>query len=61
MLSQIKLLLDITDNEQDSLISLLIDMAKKEAVSFCNLSEYTALLDNIIISMVVEKYNKRGS
>jgi hypothetical protein len=35
-------------------------MCKDDAVSFCNLEEYTEDLDNTVIKMVVERYNKIG-
>lgn len=61
MLSKVKLLLSITDETQDDLISLLVDMAKEEATSFCHLPEYDTSLDFIVIKMVVQNYNKIGN
>lgn len=61
MLSKVKIMLGITDTTKDDLISLLIDLAKEEATSFCNLSEYAEELDSIVIRMVVQNYNKNGN
>lgn len=62
MLEKVKILLGLTaDNTKDALISLYIDMAKEEATSFCQMSEYSNELDNIVIMMVIEKYTKRGN
>ena len=58
MLEKIQLL--INQYGQDDLLSLLIEMCKDDAVSFCNLEEYTEDLDNTVIKMVVERYNKIG-
>lgn len=61
MLNNIKLLLRITDDTQDSLLSLLLNMAKDEATAFCHLSEYDNKLDNCVLKMVVQNYNKMGN
>lgn len=61
MLSKIKLLLDIADDSQDNLISLLVDMAKEEATLFCHLPEYKESLDTIVMKMVIQNYNKIGN
>ena len=58
MLEKIQLL--INQYGQDDLLSLLIEMCKDDAISFCNLEEYTEDLDNTVIKMVVERYNKIG-
>ena len=36
-------------------------MCKEEAYVYCNLPEYNKKLDNIVVSMVIEKYNRIGS
>ena len=58
MLRKIKLLLGI--NDEDDLLRLLIQMAEEEIKSFCHIED-TDGLENVIIMMVVEKYNKMGS
>lgn len=58
ILDKIKLLLP---NANDDILSLLIDLAKDFSINYCNLSEYNTALDNIIVKMVLEDFNKLGS
>lgn len=63
MLEKIKILLGIAEEDEgkDDLINLLISLCKDEAVDFCNLPEYDSKLDSAVISMVIERYNARGT
>jgi hypothetical protein len=62
MLEKIKLLLSKSnDDSADELLNTLIAVCKDEAVIYCNLSEYVKALDNIVVYMVIEKYNRMGS
>ena len=63
MLEKIKMLLGIAEEDEgkDDLINLLISLCKDEAVDFCNLPEYDSKLDSAVISMVIERYNARGT
>lgn len=62
MLEKIKLLLNkAEDDSVDELLNILISMCKEEAVAYCNLSAYNSDLDFIIVSMVIERYNRIGS
>lgn len=61
MLEKIKLLLNKNDDLLDELLNTLIALCKEEAYTYCNLSEYDSKLDFIVISMVIEKYNRIGS
>lgn len=63
MLEKIKMLLGIAeeDESKDDLINLLISLCKDEAVDFCNFPEYDSKLDSAVISMVIERYNARGT
>lgn len=61
MLEKIKLLLSISDDAADKLLNTLISMCKEEAYIYCNLLEYDDKLDFIVVSMVIEKYNRMGS
>lgn len=61
MLDKIKLLLNITDDESDELLSTLITLCKEEAYVYCNLEEYDSKLDFVVIQMVIERYNRIGS
>lgn len=58
MLEKIKIL--INQYAQDEILLLLIDMCKTDAIEYCNLPEYIEDLDNIVIKMVIERYNKMG-
>jgi len=61
MIDNIKILLGITDASKDTLLQLLINDAKDFATAYCNLEIYETKLDNIIIKMVIERFNKLGS
>ena len=62
MLEKIKLLLSRADDDTaDELLNTLIAMCKEEAYIYCNLPEYDKKLDFIVVSMVIEKYNRMGS
>ena len=61
MLDKIKLLLNKVDDSVDELLITLIAMCKEEAYIYCNLPEYDDKLDNVVVSMVIEKYNRIGS
>ena len=39
-------------------IEAIVDMCKDEATQFCNLSEYTEKLDNAVVQMTIERYNR---
>lgn len=58
MLEKIKIL--INQYAQDDVLQILIDMCKADAVAYCNLPEYIEDLDNTVIKMVIERYNKIG-
>lgn len=61
MLETIKLMLGISDTSKDALLNCLIDNAKAFAVSYCGLAEYSIALDNAVIKMILEDFNKLGS
>jgi len=59
MLSDIKVLLGLSDTTYDSLLNLLIAGAIEFAVDYCNLDEYSnGSFDNLIVQMVLEDYGK---
>lgn len=39
-------------------LSALVEMCKEEAMDYCNLDEYTNKLDNAVVQMVLERYNR---
>ena len=62
MLEKIKLLLSKSnDDSVDELLNTLIAICNDEAVVYCNLPQYMNTLDNVIVAMVIEKYNRMGS
>ena len=62
MLERIKLLLSKSnDDTADELLNTLISMCKEEAYIYCNLPAYDNKLDIVVVSMVIEKYNRMGS
>lgn len=61
MLDKIKILLGITDDSKDEVLSIFINMAKNYATVYCNLYDYDSKLDSIVIEMVIERYNKVGT
>lgn len=60
MLNRIKLLLGISGTEQDELLNVLIDICEQEALDYTHRKMGTEV-SNIVLSMVVERYNKLGS
>lgn len=61
MLDDIILLIGPAAVGQDDLIELLIKQAKSFLIMYCNLDEYDKKFDSIVIKMVIEDWNKRGS
>jgi hypothetical protein len=57
MLYRVKLLLNLTDNEKDDLLTLLIETAIEEAMAFTH-RDCIAGLESCIAEMVVYKYNR---
>lgn len=39
-------------------LEALVEMCKEEATTYCNLDEYTEKLDNAVVQMVLERYNR---
>ena len=61
MLEKIKLLLNLSNDDQDDLIATLMNLCKEEAYIYCNLPEYDEKLEFVVIQMVIERYNRIGS
>lgn len=61
MLEKIKLLLNKIDDTEDELLNTLISLCKEEAYIYCNLPAYDTKLDFVVVSMVIERYNRIGS
>lgn len=60
MLETIKLLLNISIDEKDALLSVLINQATQEALAYTHTEDAEAL-SNIIIKMVIYKFNRMGT
>lgn len=45
-------------NRKLQTLSVLIEMCKEEAAAYCNLDEYSDKLDNAVVQMVLERYNR---
>lgn len=60
MLDKIKLLLGITDDSKDDLLTILIEQAIDEALAYTH-RDSADELDTSIIQMVVYKYNRIGT
>jgi hypothetical protein len=58
MLEVIKVLLGLTGNDKDTLLTVLLEQAKDEAIAYTNNNQ---LADNIIIQMAIYKYNRLGT
>ena len=61
MLERIKLLLNITDESKDALLSELIDNAEEYVAVYCNNPNAVTLLQGAIASMVIQDYNRLGA
>jgi len=60
MLNKIKMLLGITDNSKDELLTLLLESATQEAINYTH-NDNLADMGNCICQMVVYSYNRLGT
>lgn len=42
----------------NKVLETLVDMCKDEATQYCNLEIYTERLDNAVVQMVIERFNR---
>ena len=61
MLEKIKMLLNISDESKDALLSLLIENAEEYVAVYCNNASAVDSLSGAIISMVIQDYNTMGA
>lgn len=61
MLDNIKILLGITDSSKDELLTLLINTAIDEVISYTHNDKCIGALDSTIQNMVVYNYNRLGT
>lgn len=61
LIEYIKYVLNIeqSDTAQDKLIEYLLQSSKKKISSYCNI-EYTDILDDYAVEVVVARYRRRG-
>lgn len=59
-LEMVKTMLGITSTEKDGLLSLLIDQATEEAITYTH-NESVETLSAVIVKMVVYNYNRLGT
>lgn len=45
-------------NRKLSTLMALVEMCQEEATAYCNLDEYTNKLDNAVVQMVLQRYNR---
>lgn len=55
-LSNIKLLLGISDDKTDGILQLYISITKNEILNYCNISELPSALNYTLCEMVVNAY-----
>lgn len=60
IIEKLQALLGPTANEKHRLATLeaLVEMCQEEATAYCNLDEYTDKLDNAVVQMVLERFNR---
>ena len=56
ILEKVNLLLDSPN--KDELLQMLIEDAQTESTDYCNLSAYSTKLDQVVVKMVIQNYNK---
>lgn len=49
------------DDTEDVKLSIIIENAKDNAFSYCNMASYDTSLDNIVVRMAIEDYNRMNS
>ncbi len=60
MLEKVKVLLGLTNNSKDDLLTILIEQAIEEAIAYTH-NDCVDELNTSIIQMVVYKYNRLGT
>ena len=60
MLEKLKLLLGITGEEQDAVLSFVLDTITDMVMNYCNLDEIPPRLENIVVRMAADQYRSEG-
>jgi len=61
MIDKVKLLLGLTDNSKDSLLTLFIEQAQQEFKDYCRREDIPAAASQVIIDLVILRYNRQGA
>lgn len=56
-LEKLKLVLGIRGNEEDDLLSFLLESTEQKILNYCNLKELPAELEHVLIEMAARFYN----
>ena len=56
MLEKLKILLGIQDNSKDYVLQLTIDIVTDMVLNYCHIKEIPSGLENIVVSMCIDKY-----
>lgn len=56
MLEKLKILLGIEDNSKDYVLQLTIDIVTDMVLNYCHIKEIPSGLENIVVSMCIDKY-----
>ena len=61
MLRKLKMLLGISDNEQDAVLQLFLDAARDAVLSYTNRQVLPQRLESIVIQIALAAFNKAGA
>lgn len=61
MLETLKMLLEITDTSQDSVLNFHLDSAVSAVLSYTRRTELPKALESVVIKLAVAAYNKTGA
>ena len=56
MLEKLKILLGIQDNSKDYVLQLTIDIVTDMVLNYCHIKEIPSGLENVVVSMCIDKY-----
>ena len=56
MLEKLKILLGIEDNSKDFVLQLTIDIVTDMVLNYCHIKEIPSGLENVVVSMCIDKY-----
>lgn len=60
MLDQLKLLLGISGEEQDAVLTFVLDAVTDLVLSYCNLDEIPPRLESVIVRMAADQFRSEG-